>query len=38
MIAAVALRLDATLPAHEAGLDHVARIVGIAMDEASLRV
>jgi predicted nucleic acid-binding protein len=38
MIAAVAWRLDVTLLAHDADLDRVAGVVGIAMDEASLRV
>jgi predicted nucleic acid-binding protein len=37
MIASVALRLDAALLAHDADLDRVARVVGIATDDASLR-
>lgn len=37
MIAAVALRRGATLLAHDADLDRVARVVGIELDEASLR-
>jgi hypothetical protein len=36
MIAAVAWRREAVLLAHDADLDRVARIVGIAIDEASL--
>jgi predicted nucleic acid-binding protein len=38
MIAAVAWRNDATLLAHDADMDRVARVVGIRLDEASLRV
>ena len=38
MIAAVAWRRGATLLAHDADLDRVAGVVGIAVDEASLRV
>jgi predicted nucleic acid-binding protein len=38
MIAAVASRRGAALLAHDADLDRVAGIAGIAMDEASLRV
>jgi len=37
MIAAVALRREATLLAHDADLDRVARVVGIRLDAASLR-
>jgi predicted nucleic acid-binding protein len=37
MIAAVALRREAALLAHDADLDRVARVVGITLDEASLR-
>jgi predicted nucleic acid-binding protein len=37
MIAAVALRSGASLLAHDADLDRVARVVGIPMDRASLR-
>ena len=37
MIAAVAWRHQATLLACDADLDHVARIIGIQMDEASQR-
>jgi predicted nucleic acid-binding protein len=36
MIAAVALRSGASLLAHDADLDRVARVVGIPMDRASL--
>ena len=36
MIAAVAWRREAVLLAHDADLDRVARVVGIAIDEASL--
>jgi len=36
MIASVALRNHATLLAHDADLDRVGRVVGIAMDPASL--
>jgi predicted nucleic acid-binding protein len=38
MIAAVALRRGATLLAHDADMDRVARVVEIKLDEASLRV
>lgn len=38
MIAVVAQRHGATLLAHDVDLDRVARVVGIAMDPASLRV
>ena len=38
MVAAVAWRRGATLLAHDADLDRVARVVGIAMDAASPRV
>jgi predicted nucleic acid-binding protein len=37
MIACVAWRLGATLLAHDADMDRVAGVVGIALDEASLR-
>lgn len=37
MIASVAWRHRATLLAHDADLDRVARVVGIGMDRASLR-
>jgi predicted nucleic acid-binding protein len=37
MIAAVAWRREATLLAHDADIDRVARFVGIAVDPASLR-
>jgi predicted nucleic acid-binding protein len=37
MIAAVAWRRDATLLAYDADLDRVARVVGIELDDASLR-
>lgn len=37
MIAAVALRGDATLLAHDADLDRVARVIGLAIDPASHR-
>jgi len=37
MIAAVAWRRHATLLAHDADLDRVARVIGIDLDEASLR-
>ena len=37
MIAAVAWRRDATLLAHDADLDRVARVIGIEIDPASLR-
>lgn len=38
MIASVAWRRRAVLLAHDADLDRVARVVGIDMDEASVRV
>jgi predicted nucleic acid-binding protein len=37
MIAAVAWRSDATLLAHDADMDRVARVIGIETDPASLR-
>jgi hypothetical protein len=37
MIASVAWRRGATLLAHDADIDRVARVVGIQLDEASLR-
>lgn len=37
MIASVAWRRQATLLAYDADLDRVARVVGVALDEASLR-
>ena len=37
MIAAVAGRRGATLLAHDADLDRVARVVGLKLDDASLR-
>jgi predicted nucleic acid-binding protein len=37
MIAAVAWRRGATLLAHDVDLDRVADVIGIAVDEASLR-
>ncbi len=37
MIAAVAWRRGATLLAHDADLDRVARVVGVKLDDASLR-
>ena len=37
MIAAVAWRTGATLLAHDADLDRVARVVGLELDDASLR-
>ena len=37
MIAAVAWRSGATLLAHDADLDRVARVIGIELDRASLR-
>lgn len=37
MIAAVALRREAILLAHDADLDRVAQVVGITLDDASLR-
>ena len=38
LIAAVAWRRAATLLAHDADMDRVARVIGIEFDEASLRV
>jgi predicted nucleic acid-binding protein len=38
MIASVAWRQGATLLAYDADMDRVARVVGIGVDEASLRV
>jgi predicted nucleic acid-binding protein len=37
MIAAVAWRREATVLAHDADLDRVARVIGIPLDHASLR-
>jgi predicted nucleic acid-binding protein len=37
MIAAVALRQGATLLSHDADMDRLAEVTGIALDEASLR-
>ncbi len=37
MIAAVALRRGATLLSHDADMDRLAEVTGIALDEASLR-
>jgi predicted nucleic acid-binding protein len=37
MIAAVAWRRGATVLAHDADLDRVARVIGIDLDRASLR-
>jgi predicted nucleic acid-binding protein len=37
MIAAVAWRREATLLAHDADIDRVARLVGIDVDPSSLR-
>ncbi len=37
MIASVAYRRGAELLAHDADLDRLARVIGIALDEASLR-
>lgn len=37
MIAAVALRDGATMLAHDADMDRVAAVIGLALDEASLR-
>jgi predicted nucleic acid-binding protein len=37
MIASVAWRREAALLAHDADLDRVARVIGIGIDEASLR-
>jgi predicted nucleic acid-binding protein len=37
MIAAVALRRGATLLAHDADVDHVATVIGLELDAASLR-
>lgn len=37
MIAAVAWRRDATVLAHDADFDRVARVIGIDLDRASLR-
>jgi predicted nucleic acid-binding protein len=37
MIAAVALRRGATLLSHDADMDRLAEVTGIAVDEASLR-
>jgi predicted nucleic acid-binding protein len=38
MIASVAWRRDATLLAHDADMARVSRVIGIAIDDASLRV
>jgi predicted nucleic acid-binding protein len=38
MIAAVVWRTGATLLAHDADMDRVARVIGIELDNASLRV
>jgi predicted nucleic acid-binding protein len=37
MIASVAWRREAALLAHDADMDRVARVIGIGLDEASLR-
>jgi predicted nucleic acid-binding protein len=37
MIAAVAWRTGATVLAHDADIDRVARVIGLQMDDASLR-
>jgi len=37
MIAAVAWRSEATLLAHDADLDRVANVIGLDLDDASLR-
>ena len=37
MIASVAWRREATLLAHDADMDRVARVIGLELDEASLR-
>jgi predicted nucleic acid-binding protein len=37
MLASVAWRREATLLAHDADMDRVARVIGIELDEASLR-
>ena len=37
MIASVAWRREATLLAHDADMDRLARVIGIELDEASLR-
>jgi predicted nucleic acid-binding protein len=37
MIASVVWRREATLLAHDADMDRVARVIGIELDEASLR-
>lgn len=37
MIAAVALRSGATLLSHDADLAHIAQVIGLSLDEASLR-
>jgi predicted nucleic acid-binding protein len=37
MIASVAWRREATLLAHDSDMDRVARVIGIDLDEASLR-
>lgn len=38
MIAAVAWRTEATLLAHDADMDRVADVIGLRLDDASLRV
>jgi predicted nucleic acid-binding protein len=38
MIAAVAWRLGATLLAHDADMDRVARVIEVELDDASLRI
>jgi predicted nucleic acid-binding protein len=37
MIAAVAQRTGASLLAHDADMDRIARVIGITLDHASLR-
>ena len=36
MIAAVALRIGATLLAHDIDMSHIARVVGIDLDDGSI--
>lgn len=38
MIAAVASRLDATMLSHDVDLDRLARVIGLKLDAASLRM
>jgi predicted nucleic acid-binding protein len=38
MIAAVAWRTSATLLSHDADMDRVAKVIGLALDDASLQV